>query len=116
MQIYLPETIRICQDVLSLNQVVLSRQFQAHPGLLPVLIAMIYIDFQLLLCIWRGWIGAGEYILQSMILSSSIFANYHQFPLSTCNLKMENCAFSFHGSEILFPRLPWAKHFAKVIL
>ena len=83
-----------------------------------MLIVMIHIDFQLLLCIWRGWIGegGGEHMLQIMILSSSIFANYHQFPFSTCNLKMENCAFSFHRSEIFSPRLPWAKHFAEVIL
>lgn len=67
---YTCKTIRICQDVLSLNQVVLSRQLLlAHPGLPPVLIAMIDIDFQLLLCIWGGWTGAGEHMLQSMMLA-----------------------------------------------
>lgn len=77
---------------------------------------MIHIDLQLFLCTWRGQPGVDEYVLQSRILSSRIFANHHPFPFSTCNLQMKNCAFSFNGSEIVFPRWPWVKHFAKVIL
>lgn len=57
-----------------------------------------------------------EHLLSSVILFSSIFANYHRFPFSTCNLKMKNFVFSFNGGEIFFLKLPSVKHFIKVIL